>query len=44
MHRYLMWSLRRILWRMTPPEAKRQMRGAGWKMQLLRLVSRMGRR
>lgn len=44
MHRYLMWSLRRVLWRFTSPQAKRQLRGSGWKLQLLRHLSQFLRR
>jgi len=44
MHRYLIWSLRRVLWRFTSPEAKRQLRGSGRKLHLLRLLSSLLRR
>lgn len=44
MQRYLFWSLRRVLWRFIPRQAKRHLRGSGRKLHLLRMLTRfMGR-
>lgn len=43
MHRYLMWSLRRVLWRMTSARTRHELRGSGRKLHLLRQLRRFTR-